>query len=675
MADHDKTMDMQLKLLKNTKIQVFVDEVLPDILVVTYEFGVKIFKGVLLDSCKRNLPYGVQTLHPAFTTKTNNADDDLLFSVNQRFTYTDPKSRNKNVRIPSRFKNNRMTVRLRPRQVLCSKCKAVCNENSESVSRKRKSSESVPAPQNVKRSANAPMTRSAYNIEHQNRTSNSNNNNKSKGSKSIQTLIPKLHRLQSQNTLSAISGGCRTEKEETNISTAVNSTSKPDTTDGAEENQENKLLSPHSMQHSDNSNDSLQSLEVNETKISNNTQPLAKSIKRSLRKKRSVGSMEDLWDESVFEENRHPSENGSALNEQHQNTMAVINTKTIKISFGSQGEGTVLKIPAQIENLHHISDDSEENNSKIESRDLGKTLDNKAARKAFKKAKKKARHKVLLCNSPSYISGMSPRYTIGGSSPRYMLGGNSPRYVTSSTSDYMPKRHKHKMKRKKKHREDKDKDRKHRDEEVSQSQSDAPYHYQNKESTITQKLSINLKRLNNTLYTSCQSASEKGDGNSSSSDEHSEQVPDFPSSNPPLILRMNSQTVTSALGADGVRLAVGDVVWGKIHGFPWWPGKVLTITASSQQVPQAHVAWYGSSTSSLIQCDQLSPYLENFKIRYNKKKRGPYKEAIRQATTEAKENAENKMRRDATIVTSPTHSIITVPPPALASPREIDVMS
>lgn len=59
---------------------------------------------------------------------------------------------------------------------------------------------------------------------------------------------------------------------------------------------------------------------------------------------------------------------------------------------------------------------------------------------------------------------------------------------------------------------------------------------------------------------------------------------------------------------------MGDVVWGKIQGFPWWPGKVLTITNQDNQGPQAQVAWYGSSTSSLMQCDQLSPYLENFKV-------------------------------------------------------------
>lgn len=40
----------------------------------------------------------------------------------------------------------------------------------------------------------------------------------------------------------------------------------------------------------------------------------------------------------------------------------------------------------------------------------------------------------------------------------------------------------------------------------------------------------------------------------SSSDEHSETVPNFPPSNPPLMLRINAQTVTSALGADGKKI-------------------------------------------------------------------------------------------------------------------------
>lgn len=66
-----------------------------------------------------------------------------------------------------------------------------------------------------------------------------------------------------------------------------------------------------------------------------------------------------------------------------------------------------------------------------------------------------------------------------------------------------------------------------------------------KEQCLTQKLSINLKRLNNT-YTSA--VVEKPED--SSSDESNEQIPNFPT-NPPLLLRINAKTVSSAPGADG----------------------------------------------------------------------------------------------------------------------------
>lgn len=62
-----------------------------------------------------------------------------------------------------------------------------------------------------------------------------------------------------------------------------------------------------------------------------------------LRKKKSVGSMEDLWDESCFEEN--------AANLGASGVDLSTSTRTIKISFGREGEGTVLKIPAKIEDL------------------------------------------------------------------------------------------------------------------------------------------------------------------------------------------------------------------------------------------------------------------------------------------------------------------------------------
>ncbi|KAJ8941306.1 hypothetical protein NQ318_017846 [Aromia moschata] len=647
MADEENGKD--IKLLKKTRISVYVDEALPDILVVTFEYGVKIFKGVLLDSTKRNLPCGVPNLNPALSMPAKNPDDDTLYAVNQRFAYTDPAAaKKKNVQMPSKYKNNKMTVRLRPRQVLCSKCKEICNENSENVARKRKCSESrtqagSPTPSS-RRSCNAPITRSVNSVALSGKRS-------LRGREALETRLTRL-----------------TGQEESSVGAKSNLDSNSNKRPLGSIQQENsqEATKKHSSDHSSDS-----------CNTDDAEAPRLKIAKRMLRKKRSIGSAEEQWEDANSQENPNKpnpqpqTQPGHTEQPLSANSVSTTNTRTIKISYGPQGEGTVLKIPAQIENLNE--DDSEENINIDRQDDTRKDTDNKAARRALKRAKKEARRKILLGGSPLYLGGTSPRYAIGSSSPRYTvgsasprhgLGNNSPRYMCTPYELTVPRRRKHKMKHKKKHREDKD--RKHKEGEVSSTQDDS------KEQCITQKLSINLKRLNNT-YTSC-AVLDKIDDNMSSSDEHNEQVPNFPPPNPPLMLRINAQTMSSAVGADGVRLLVGDVVWGKIHGFPWWPGKILTMTSCGAQGPQAHVAWYGSSTSSLMQCDQLSHYLDNFKVRYNKKKKGPYKEAIKQATTEARENAENRVRQP--LGNSPSHNIIQqVVPPALASPREIDVVS
>lgn len=71
-----------------------------------------------------------------------------------------------------------------------------------------------------------------------------------------------------------------------------------------------------------------------------------------------------------------------------------------------------------------------------------------------------------------------------------------------------------------------------------------------KDQIVTQKLSINLKRLK--TYTSLPpSVVDNPEDNTSSSDEHSEQVPDFPPPTPPIMLRISTQTLASAPTADG----------------------------------------------------------------------------------------------------------------------------
>lgn len=141
------------------------------------------------------------------------------------------------------------------------------------------------------------------------------------------------------------------------------------------------------------------------------------------RKKRSVGSMEDLWDESVFEDP----------------TRTARTTPVIKISFGAQGEGTVLKIPAKpqdpdaYEQETDDADDAQQERDPLElprsfgddyegeedgqeqvdpqkQGDVVKDASAKAAKRALKKAKKEARRKML--------GGVSPARSPCNGSPR-----------------------------------------------------------------------------------------------------------------------------------------------------------------------------------------------------------------------------------------------------------------
>lgn len=106
-----------------------------------------------------------------------------------------------------------------------------------------------------------------------------------------------------------------------------------------------------------------------------------------------------------------------------------------------------------------------------------------------------------------------------------------------------------------------------------------------KEQCLKQKLSISLKRLNTNAYARCDypvsnasSGCKSSGGSSDELSEHEPEVetaPDFPPhQSHPLMMRLAATPVAHCLTANGRRMDVGDVVWGKIHGFPWWPGKV-----------------------------------------------------------------------------------------------------
>ncbi|XP_072828255.1 PWWP domain-containing protein 2B isoform X1 [Vicugna pacos] len=109
---------------------------------------------------------------------------------------------------------------------------------------------------------------------------------------------------------------------------------------------------------------------------------------------------------------------------------------------------------------------------------------------------------------------------------------------------------------------------------------------------------------------------------------------------PPLTVRLHTQSVSKCVTEDGKTVAVGDVVWGKVHGFPWWPARVLDISLSQKEDgepswQEAKVSWFGSPTTSFLSISKLSPFSEFFKLRFNRKKKGMYRKAITEAANAA----------------------------------------
>jgi PWWP domain. len=68
-------------------------------------------------------------------------------------------------------------------------------------------------------------------------------------------------------------------------------------------------------------------------------------------------------------------------------------------------------------------------------------------------------------------------------------------------------------------------------------------------------------------------AEEGGGGDSCSSSSASDEECPSPT---PEQLGVALPEESPCVMSDGNNPSVGDIVWGKVHGFPWWPGKVST---------------------------------------------------------------------------------------------------
>lgn len=610
---------------------------------------IEFFSKIYFFKFFRNAPYGITPPDPpkpaeegeASTNNTEGTEEktDKLYALKQRHTYYQvppgshpllfgpfrPFARN------AKDKSVRMR-RLRPRKVLCSHCQGVVNENDPN----QKRVEGVVTRNNA---SNKNLQCASANTENGANTGSATNAN--------QRIITRSTKIElSEKNDSASSNAASSADSKSDLSSEKTDTKSSDFILRSNLRTEKMVLRKR------------KSTEL-ETDSSSPTEKL---------KRVDVIKAEES-DSAVA------AVGGTTIASAKQNLAKT--SPVIKISFANpQGKDTVLKIPARIQNASDTEEDSNWSLQENSNYSVKNFASAKAAKKALKKAKKEAQKRAsATANSTSSAAVLSPS------------NENGDMHTPEKEKHH---HHKHKVKRKRKHKNGDTETEKYDLENtdtrnvfnsngndgwclrasfpgdmngVPGELNKTPNVFEEvKHKCLQQKLSISLKRLNAKAYMKCspkysiEEDSIASDVSSTSnlsvcsgSGSDCGDVPDFPKhSSPlrdmdkvkPLMMRISTHNVKKCALDIGREMSVGDIVWGKIHGFPWWPGKVLALTVSQRDNgavlnQQAHVSWFGSSTSSYMPCNQLTPFLDDFKIRFNKKKRGPYKEAIKQAMHEA----------------------------------------
>jgi len=378
-------------------------------------------------------------------------------------------------------------------------------------------------------------------------------------------------------------------------------------------------------------------------------------------KRKSTGSSsaDNMWDDNLSEENQ-PLKKVFKKDESEREKPAPV----LKISFGK--ESTVLKLPSKpgTSQYSKIGEPEKEKDplkpSNLASfsncKEKPDSAGSKAAKKALKRAKKEAQRKAMGMVSPartylgsksphnmanfspgqspahratlpsparSFVGGISPGRHFSGVSPVSPARFNSPAHPIGSASPaytlLCPGSQKliiRKVK-KKKHKKDKEKNKEDAENDASTSHKDTKVliHFKSTPQEEEDDRNIISRRI--------------------SSDEFQTKNVELP--------EKPGIAVESALLSDGHTMCVGDVVWGKADGNPWWPGKVLNLMmideGNNRDDMRAHaqISWYTSSTTTTIPCTEVKPFLESYEAQINKRKRGNYREAVKLATEDARQ--------------------------------------
>ena len=423
----------------------------------------------------------------------------------------------------------KLGVRLRARQVLCHNCKNVCNEKGENVQHR---------PKKTRR----PVAENQARVE--------------EGKRQAQncSLVPKLRRLE-QSEIERFSD--RSSGEDSPVKNDDKNLLKSEPEHRVSPKTEHKPLRIRFAKLCDNQVD--ESFEP--------PKEIKKESVRNLRKKRSaVGSMEDLWDESIFEESeKRPEEQQRSVEESNKSK----NSGTVlKICFGgTDGKGTIVKIPPS-QNCDNSSEKSTKS-PKVSTTNLmdkkKRDAKSKAAKKALKRAKKEAQIRARNGGvSPSYLAGRSPAYYRGGRSPAPVQSPirnwSSPPIAFAHPGSFSPVRYGLSPA--------------HSSSFVSSPARSPAYFVSNSSDQIGEKLVIKKhKRKKHKRKKSPDSSTSQGPNDLNSENANtSVSPPPFPHI---LVEEISGQTVDSCVMASGETLNEGNLVWGKANDdYPWWPGKV-----------------------------------------------------------------------------------------------------
>ena len=79
------------------------------------------------------------------------------------------------------------------------------------------------------------------------------------------------------------------------------------------------------------------------------------------------------------------------------------------------------------------------------------------------------------------------------------------------------------------------------------------------------------------------------------------------------------------------KLREGDIVWAKITGYPWWPGRIIAYNADDDDVPIA-INFLGDKSHAYLTPDKVINYKENY-AKYSKTKNKELLRAIRCANS------------------------------------------